>query len=57
MNEVELHAFLNSTIYDSEWSVSRSCSLDFVGKVDSSRLHKVRVTGILNICCHITTMD
>ena len=23
----------------------------------SSRLHTVRITGILNICCHITTMD
>jgi len=23
----------------------------------SSRLHTVRTTGILNICCHITTMD
>ena len=23
----------------------------------SSRLHTVRSTGILNICCHITTID
>jgi len=23
----------------------------------SSRLHTVRITGILNICCHVTTMD
>ena len=23
----------------------------------SSRLHTVSITGILNICCHITTMD
>ena len=23
----------------------------------SSHLHTVRITGILNICCHITTMD
>ena len=22
-----------------------------------SRLHTVSITGILNICCHITTMD
>ena len=25
--------------------------------IEDSRLHAVRITAILNICCHITTMD
>ena len=32
-------------------------SLSFIHTNSSSRLHTVSITGILNICCHITTMD
>ena len=31
--------------------------VQLTGLQSSSHLHTVHITGILNICCHITTMD